>query len=506
MRVKKSFLNATTNSLILVIRSVLMFAVRIVFVRTLGQTLLGVDSLFTNLLLVLSMADSGISTAINFSLYKPLSDKDYDKVSILMSFYKRVYRTLGLIVIGIGIAFIPCLSIIIKEPVENLYLLYLIYLATTAITYFISYKDALLNADQNYYKSSIIVGSTYSLMYIIRIIFLIVMPNFIIYALIQLIMMFIQRILINRYITKQYSHIKFNLKEKLPKKETKEIFNKIESMFINKLGGFLVNGTDNIIISATLKSGLGVVAVYTNFYSIVNTVDTIITRGLSGVTSSFGDLAVNESKKTQEDVFNNLNFISFVIYGLFFVGFYFLLNELIVIFFGNNFKLGLSIILLICLNFYITGILKPLDVVKEATGNFVHDKYVNLMQAGINIILSIILAKYLGLFGIVLATFLSYVLLPLWNRPYVTYKYTFNKNPFNYFKIHIKYALSLVLIIFLISLIIDKIVISSLILDFIVKSIIISILYLLLIILIYFKTPEYKFYYNLVKKVLKKTN
>ena len=92
MRLKKSFLNAFTNSLILIIRSVLLFVVRIVFVKTLGKTLLGVDSLFTNIVLVLSLADSGIGTAINFSLYKPLAEKNYQKVSTLMSFYNCVYN------------------------------------------------------------------------------------------------------------------------------------------------------------------------------------------------------------------------------------------------------------------------------------------------------------------------------------------------------------------------------------------------------------------------------
>ena len=176
MRVRKSLFNSISNALILVIRSVLLFAVRIVLVKTLGRTLLGVDSLFTNVLLVLSIADSGISTAISFYLYKPLSDKKYDRVSILLSFYKKVYHILGLIVFIIGLLFIPFLRFIITESVENIYLYYLIYLATTVVTYFISYKECLLIADQNQYKSSFIVGITYILMYVFRIVFLILVP------------------------------------------------------------------------------------------------------------------------------------------------------------------------------------------------------------------------------------------------------------------------------------------------------------------------------------------
>lgn len=499
MRSKKSFLNASTSTFIYFIRALLLFVVRIVFVRTLGKIYLGVDSLFTNILTVLSIADLGISTAINYCLYKPLSDKNYKRVSSLMTFYKKVYNILGIIVLVAGLLVVPFLKIMIKEPVENLYLIYLIYLFTTVLTYFISYKDALLTADQNYYKSSIIMGSTFILMYIFRIVFLYIIPSFILFALIQLIMIIIQRVLINIYITKKYNYINFNSKEELSKDEQKEIFFNVKSLFINKVGGYLVNGTDNIIISSLSNLGVGVVGVYTNYYSITGMLDTMLTKAILSVTSSFGDLAVNEDRSVQENVLNMVQFASFFIFGLISIGFMFLLSLLIKICFGADFELGYYTVLIISLNFYFIGVIRPLDMVKEATGFYKQDRYANLVQAVINIILSIVLGKLYGLFGVVLATLISTLLVPLWNRPYITYKYVFNKTPYKFLLKQLMYFVSAVISYGIIFYILKVISIDNNIIQFVVKGIIISVLYFAIISIIYCRTKEYKFF---VRKII----
>ena len=502
MRTKKSFYNAASNSIILLVRTILMFIVRIVFIKTLGEKLLGVDSLFTNLLLVLSLADSGMNTAICYTLYKPLSDKDYDKVSTIMTFYKKVYRFLGIIVLLVGLLLIPFLNIIITSKIDHIVLYYFIYLLTTAMSYFISYKDALLNADQNQYKSSLIVGITYILMYILRIVFLYLIPNFLLYALIQFIALLIQRVLINIYITKKYKHINFNNNKKLTKKEEKSIYKNVYSIFINKLGGYLVNGTDNIVISSIKTLGLSSVAIYTNYYSVIGATDNIINKALSGITASFGDLAVNESKDIQENVFDIIAFISFFIYGLLSVGFFILLTPFISACFGTKFGLSTSIIIVICFNFYIQGLLKPLDIIKEATGNYVQDRFANLIQAFINIVLSFVLGIRYGLFGVVLATLISYISVALWNKPYIAYKYIFKQTPIKFFLKQLLYLLSIIIISSLCLIITNKIVVNSFIISFIIKGIIVSIIYLLLMSILFHKTKEYKYLQDLVKTKL----
>ncbi len=506
MRVKKSIYNAISNSFILVIRSILMFVVRIVFVKTLGKELLGVDSLFTNLLLVLAIADSGMSTAISFTLYKPLADKNYDKVSALMTFYKKVYRVLGFTLLVIGLIFMPFIPLFVTDSIDNIYMYYLIYLLTTIVPYFIAYKYTLLVADQNLYQASHIIGLTYILMYILRITFLYLVDSFYVYALIQFFIILIQKCLINWYVTKNYKHINFHSNIRLEGAEQKLIYKSAKSIFINKLGYYLVNATDNIIISSIKGLGLGIVAMYTNYYSIVGAADNILGSGLSGVTSSFGDLAVTENKKTQENVFNIISFISFLIYGFFALMFLILLSPLISICFGTSFVLSKKVVLIICFNFYILGVLRPLDIIKEATGNYVKDRYANLIQAVINITLSIILGNLYGLIGVVLATLISYILVPLWNKPYIAYKYIFEKTPFGFYFKQIGYILTVILIGAISYYVANMITIDSIVLAFLIKILIVTFIYAFIIIAFYNKKDEFKYLKNIITRKKRRFN
>ena len=86
---------------------VLGFVSRTIFIHILGSEYLGLNSLFTNILTILSFAELGIGNAIIFSMYKPLATKDTKKLKKLIKFYKKTYTTIGLIILGIGLLIIP---------------------------------------------------------------------------------------------------------------------------------------------------------------------------------------------------------------------------------------------------------------------------------------------------------------------------------------------------------------------------------------------------------------
>ena len=139
-RKKNSVLNVSSNFLILLTNTFLSFAVRTVFIKILGEEYLGVNTLFTNILQVLSLAELGISTAINYALYKPLAHQDYKKISAILKFFKKAYIVIGLIILCIGILIIPFLGIMLKtNNVPHTTLIYLLFLINTASMYFISY-------------------------------------------------------------------------------------------------------------------------------------------------------------------------------------------------------------------------------------------------------------------------------------------------------------------------------------------------------------------------------
>ena len=94
---------------------VLQFVSRTVFIQTVGVYYLGINGLFASVLGILSLTELGIGSAINFSLYKPVAEKDYEKIKALMGLYKKAYRVIAAIVTVIGLALIPFLPYLVND-------------------------------------------------------------------------------------------------------------------------------------------------------------------------------------------------------------------------------------------------------------------------------------------------------------------------------------------------------------------------------------------------------
>ena len=311
-----------------------------------------------------------------------------------------------------------------------------------------------------------------------------------------------QRVFINIYVTKKYKQVNFSSNNQLNVGEKKSIKSRIKAMFIHKIGSFVINGTDSVVISATSGLGIVVVGLYTNYLSIITTVTSLFEQVYKGITSSFGDLAVNEKESTQENVFNIISFSGFIMYGLTSIGLYFLLSPFIKMCFGAKFELDNIVVLFMVVNFYFSGIIAGIDMIKEATGQFLVDKYVPLIQSVINLIVSIVLAHYIGLLGVILGTTISYITVSLWNRPYIAYKYIF-KSSTKYFIIQqIKYIITVVLTILVLNIIFKYFIISSLLLSLLIKGIICVVVFIIMVIVIFHSSDEYSFIKHELKKYI----
>ena len=84
----------------------LPFVTRTVMIYTLGMMYVGLGSLFTSILQVLSFAELGIGSALVFGMYKPMADNDDEKICALLNLYRSTYRVIGTIILVVGIAMI----------------------------------------------------------------------------------------------------------------------------------------------------------------------------------------------------------------------------------------------------------------------------------------------------------------------------------------------------------------------------------------------------------------
>ena len=231
----------------------LTFVSRKFFVQFIGVEYLGIHSLFANILTLLSMADLGLSTAMNVSLYKPIAENDTKKLSALLNYYKKLYNVIAFGIAVVGLTLTPFLQHLVNLNAEIPYLkcYYVLYLANTVISYLFVYKSAIVNADQkNYIISKIAIWVNLGKVFL-QIIVIVLFRLYFIYVCVEVLATLINNLIVSMVATKMYPFLK--RKEELDSTEKKDIFSNIFSVFLYKVSYGLINGTDNILISIRLS-------------------------------------------------------------------------------------------------------------------------------------------------------------------------------------------------------------------------------------------------------------
>lgn len=432
MRIKNIVNNAIFSSSNMVLNIVLTFVYRTIFIQTLGVEYLGLNALYTNILMMLSLAELGVGQAIAFSLYKPISLDDKVKINMLVGFYKKVYRYIGYGVLALGLCVMPFISYLISSSVEleNIYLIFLLFLLNSSLTYFWGYKRTLIIAHQKEYKLVPFLAVSQIVDIGLRIVCLLITQDFVLALLIQLIVKLIENIVINKYIDNKYDYITTKA-SKIDKRELIKVTTNVKAMILHKLGDFFVNGTDNIIISSFI--GLSVLGLYSNYTMLTAVVITFLMLIFNATSASLGNVIAKESIERTEELFRVINFLSYWLFGWASICFYVLVQPFITLWLGSDYILGEGVTILLSINLFVFGTRVSLGVVKAAGGIYAQDKYSPLIQGFVNLIFSIVLVQNLGLKGVLIGTLVSSLLVPLWHRPYIVYKHLFKSSPRKYF-------------------------------------------------------------------------
>lgn len=434
-RTKNSFINIVTAVSGQGISIIISFIARIVFIRQLGEVYLGVNSLFANIVGLLALAELGVGTAINYSLYKPLAEEDIPKIKSLMALYRRVYFAIGVIILVAGLALMPFLPFFMKasdtSAVQNLYLIFFLFVANSAVSYFYSFKRALIISDQKRYIATIYRYAFYILMNAIQILILYLTKNFIAYLIVAFVCTIAENICVSKKADKMYPYLKDKDIEKLDSDVTNEIKKNTVALLYHKVGSSVVNSTDNILISKIV--GIVTVGKYSNYQLITNALNIIMAQLFMALTASIGNLGVTESSEKSEGVFYKIFFLSFWINSIISASVYATVDLLIGAWFGRDMILSQGVLICIVVNYYLYQIRRTVMTYRDAYGLFWYDRYKALVEAAINLIVSIILGIKIGLIGIFIGTIVSTLTTSIWVEPYVLFKYGFKDKPTKYF-------------------------------------------------------------------------
>lgn len=493
-RTEYSLINIFTGMGGYIINTMLGFVCRIIFVRMLSADYLGVNGLFSNILTMLSLAELGISNAIIYALYKPVACKDEKRIASLMKFYRTAYRIIGVAVAVVGLLMLPFLKLIINTPPaikENIYVLYLIYLTNTVISYFFSYRAILFTAMQRNY---IVTGYNYIITIaqsVLQMAFLIITREYLAYLLIQILGSITYNILISAKAKNDYPYIKDNKTiPTLPKSERKAILKDIKALAIYKITGVLVNNTDNIIV--TYFNGLISVGLTSNYQLFSNTLNALVQQTFNALTGSVGNLNATSDAQKRYFFFRVLNFSNFWLYGWGAIGIALVSGDLVRLLYGASYVMPMKIPVILAVNFYMIGMQHAVYTYKNTLGLFRYGQYVLIFTAAINLTLDVILGKKWGVFGVFLATAIARLLTNTWYEPWAVYRYGLNVHPIKYFLRYSCFALVL-LGTGIICWYICSLVECPVFLTVLLKMLICTVIPNAIFILIYGKTEEFQY-------------
>lgn len=498
--------NATRNIIFGVIlkayQIIVPFLMRTAMIYLMGVQYLGMNSLFTSILQVLNLAELGVGSAMIYSMYKPISEDDNATICALMKLYRTYYRVIGLVIAVIGCILTPFIPKLISGDIPhglNIYILYLLNLGATVLSYWLyAYKNSILQAHQRTDVVSKVTLVTSTIQYALQLLVLWAFKNYYFYVVVMLATQAVTNIVTAVAADKLYPQ--FSPKGILPKHDVQKINSRIRDLFTSKIGGIIVNSADTIVISAFL--GLTALAVYQNYYFILTSITGFITIVFSAVTAGIGNSLVVETK---EKNFKDLNVFTFIICwiaGFCSCCFLNLYQPFMELWVGKDLMLNFSVVVCFVIYFYVCEVNQLLNTYKDAGGIWHEDRFRPLVTAIVNLAMNLVMVQFWGLYGIILSTVLSMLLVGMPWLFHNLFTIMFEKENMK------KYLSSLVLYVFvsivasIISVVICDFInfgpLATLIIRFIICLIVPNVIFLI----VYVRKSEFKQSVQLVNKML----
>lgn len=429
---KKSFLNVTVAIAFKLVLFALSILSRRMLIQYVGNDANGIHSLYMSVLGVLSLTELGVGSAISYSMYQPIVDKNEKKVAALYHMFVKIYRVIAVVLLGLGLAVTPLIPFLANEYQANfsLHITFLIMLASVVFTYTYNAKIALVNAYKNNYITTTIVSVGQIILFVLQIVVLYLYKSFELFLISRIVSEIVQAILIDLYVKKHHKEI-LRLKEKVDSATKNEVVKNIKAMFMHKVGAVLINSTDSIIIS--LFVNVYVLGLYSNYTAIVSAMAGVLGLFFSPLTSIIGHMCAEQDVEKDEKYLNLLYFMNYALGCVFYLGYYGIIDNLIVLFFGKDLTMEWYVPFIITLNYFVQFMRQSVLLFRDATGAFYNDRWKPFVEGVVNIILSVLFVQWFGIVGVIVATIITNLLICHTVEPWALYTSAFGKKPIKYY-------------------------------------------------------------------------
>lgn len=482
------------------------FLVRTVFIRCLSTDYLGVNGLYSNILSMLSLTELGFGTAMIYSMYKPLAEKNQQKIAQLLELYKTVYRIVGSVILILGLILVPFLDNLIKDApdIQGLTFYYILFLLNSVTSYwFFSYRNSILQADQ---KAYVLTG--YQSMFnvvktVLQIILLLIFHSYTIYLLTQIACTIAQNIAVAIHVQRSYPDALAKPAVHLPAEERNKIFRDVRALMLQKISFVTLNSTDNIIISSFV--GVTWVGLLSNYMILIDAITGILSQVTAAISASLGNYFAEKDTDSGYGIFKRIEFLNFWLYGFSMIALMVLMDPFITIWLGTEYTLGTWVAISLAIRFFVEGYMNTMSVFRSTLGLFTHGQTLPLIVTAVNILLSIALSYVWGIAGVLIATPISRLLVQVWYNPLIIHREGFHRSVLPFYTRYVLRVALLVVVSFVTMNCVGMIMTTGVtMVRFAVAVIAVAVIPNLIFLAVFFRTEEFTYFVNLLRARIQK--
>lgn len=403
-----------------VINLALQFFSRKIFLEYLGSEILGLNTTAMNLLQFLNLAELGISSAVGFTLYKPIHDGDRQTINEIVTLQGHLYRRIAWILIAgaaVLMCFFPWIFAKMELPLWYAYASFGVLLFSALLGYFVNFRQIVLSASQQDYK----VIYSYKSVMLLKVAFQMfavwrLTDGYVWWLVFETLFATIASWTLHRMTVKTFPFLKpigesFGvLRARYP-----EFTTKIKQLFFHKIGLFALTQSSPLIIYA--YASLNTVTLYGNYILITTGIQSLVGAIFNSMSAGVGNLVAEGNRDKIIGVFDELFSIRFLIAATLCYCTYTLTPPFISLWIGPHYLLPASTLILVVWLLFISLVRLTVDSFINAYGLF-SDIWAPATEATLNIGLSILLGHFYGLNGIITGVIISQVVIVLLWKPY----------------------------------------------------------------------------------------
>ena len=434
-RVHRSVMNIKVGMFFYVLSLFLAFFSRKIFLDCLGAEFIGLTGMLMNIMSFLSVAELGIGTSIVYFLYKPLQEDNHEKINEVMSMLAFLYRCIGFIIGSCGIIvsiFFPWWFGHLTTGLPLVYFAFYAFLASSVSGYIFNYKQLLVSANQKQYLVNAYFQTIAIVQSIVQILLAYYYRNLWLWVIVGFVFTIIGIIVFNYRIRQLYPWLNISFEEgREHLKQYPEILQKTRQIFVQKIKDFILYRSDEILVGAFVS--VVQVAFYGNYTIITSKLNFLVNILSDGMNAGVGNLIAEGNDKNIMKVFWELTAIRFFIVGIIIFGMILFLQAFIVCWFGPQYRLNDLIVYLLIFNIFIFLSRGVVEIFISAHGLF-SDVWAAWTELALNIIVTLCLAPFFGIIGILMGKIVSVFFIAFFWKPYFLFTKGLHKRISEYWR------------------------------------------------------------------------